>query len=297
MNNLITKSTIEFSDEQVGLIKRTICKGANDDELSLFIHHCKRTGLDPFARQIYAVKRWDKSEQREIMSFQVSIDGMRLVAERTGDYEGQTNPFWCDSKGKWVDVWLSNEPPSAAKVGVWRKNFKEPVWGVATWHSYVQLKRDGTPNTMWLKMPDVMLSKCAEALALRKAFPQDLSGAYAAEEMDQTIDVVPVTQDNAPLLQPTQTVSTAPKVTTTSNASLATEKQIKRMFAIAYSKGWQGEDLQQYSKQRTGKLTSKELTYIDVNNIIEYVEKNPKDKELGASELVTDEEMAKGESA
>lgn len=145
-------------------------------ELSVFFHQAQRTGLDPFARQIYLIgRRNNRRGGRMDYTIQTSIDGMRLVADRTGRYAGSDRPvFGEDHEDKYAEVTvykIVGNPGSGARV---------PFTGVAY---EAEFRQDSSP--MWRKMPRTMLAKCAEAQALRKAFPADLSGIYGSEEMDQ----------------------------------------------------------------------------------------------------------------
>lgn len=165
------------------LLKRTICKGSTDEELELFIHACKRTGLDPFMKQIYAVKRWSGSEKREVMTMQTSIDGFRVIAERTGRYApGAETKYEYDSEKNLISA--TSYVKKLTLDGTWHV-----VSATAFFDEYAQRTKDGNLSQFWGKMPHVMLAKCAESLALRKAFPAELSGIYTMEEMSQASKV------------------------------------------------------------------------------------------------------------
>lgn len=181
---------IEYIDKNLDLIQNQNQLSAGD--LKNFAIQCKRTGLDPITRQIYALKTGDK------MNIMASIDGLRLIAERSGAYEGQTKPEWCDKDGKWHDIWLSSETPMAARIGVYKTKFREPLYGVALFHEYAgkytyddnrgNKYKKGDLTYMWAKMPALMIAKVAEALALRKAFPNEMSGIYATEEISEPVE-------------------------------------------------------------------------------------------------------------
>lgn len=182
----MTSNLTLWTPEQTQLISTTIAPGCSNDELRLFAYACQRTGLDPFSKQIYAIKRGGK------MTIQAGIDGLRAIAERTGQLDG-SETYWCGADGQWQDVWLDSKPPAAAKTVIHRKGSQHPFVGVARFADY------NAGQGLWSKMPAAMIAKCSEALALRKAFPADMSGVYSTDEMQQA-EVEPVTVTAAPAL-------------------------------------------------------------------------------------------------
>lgn len=212
-----------WTDDQLAVIRQIGTQNATPADLKLFFHQCVRTGLDPFARQIYLVEYGGKA------TIQTGIDGFRVVARRAADQAAVPLAYedtkWCGPDGKWVDVWLSVEPPAAARAAVIRGG--ERFSAVCVFAEFVGTKREYgpdkrptgrmVPNSMWTSKPAHMIGKCAEAAALRKAFPQDLGGVYIGEEMDHRATVqgevvVESTQSGAPgehLVHATELVAAA----------------------------------------------------------------------------------------
>ena len=177
----------EFSNDQIRLLGETVAKGCDQNELAFFLHVAKLKRLDPFTGQIHVVKRWDSALGKEKMTVQVGIDGFRVIASRTDDLAG------IDDAEYDTDV---DEHPNVATVTVYRYGRNDeriPYKATARWTEYAQTKKDGNLGPMWKKLPYLMLGKCAEALALRKAFPDELSGMYTNEEMDQAENETPAT--------------------------------------------------------------------------------------------------------
>lgn len=178
-----------FSDYQINLIKKTIMdETASIDDLMLFGQVCKKTGLDPFSRQIFAISRNTKSNDKWIKkwTFQISIDGFRAIADRTGQYAGSDDPLFDEGLTRYGMLSKERARPTTATVTVWKlvNNIRCPFTATASWNEYAVFYKDKLAD-LWAKMPFLMLAKCAESQALRKAFPLQLSGLYSPEEMQQ----------------------------------------------------------------------------------------------------------------
>lgn len=171
----ITEDQASFNDTQLAALAQIGVDTNRPADVAVFFHQAKRTGLDPFNREIYMITRKGKP------TIQTGIDGFYKIANRAARANGGTwgipETLWCGDDGQWRDVWLSKKAPAAAKVTVERDGSKFTVVAVTD-----EYKAQGQ---LWDKMPARMVAKCAEALAIRKAFPGDLSGLYTSEEMMQ----------------------------------------------------------------------------------------------------------------
>jgi phage recombination protein Bet len=165
--------------ERKKIIMNTVAKGANEDELKLFLLVARRTGLDPFMKQVYFIKRWDSRTGQEMGTIQVGIDGLRAIAEKTGEYAGSDDIEFDEKPGAKNPTFLSKATSTVYRIV---QGQRVGFTATARWSEYYPGDKQGF---MWRKMPYAMLGKCAEALALRKAFPQNMSSLYVHEEMDQ----------------------------------------------------------------------------------------------------------------
>lgn len=170
-------SMLQFTPEQSQIIRDMCASGASESEFAFLMEIAKARGMNPLLKQIYFVKRWDNQKGREVWAAQVGIDGFRSIAERTGLYDGQDEPEYGPLNPKGQPKW--------AKVKVYKKGVPRPFVATAYWAEFVQTKKDGTPTKFWADMPMNQLAKCAESLALRKGFPEELGGLHTPEEMGQ----------------------------------------------------------------------------------------------------------------
>lgn len=237
----------DWTDHQRAALAQIGVDKASSGDLAVFMHVSQRTGLDPFSRQIYMISRGGK------WTIQTGIDGFRVIAARHREYAGQVGPEWCGDDGVWLPFWASAKAPTAARVGVLHRDFDQPVWGVAMYREFT------AGNSMWKDKGAHMLAKCAEALALRKAFPHDLAGLLTPEEADRddrpTRARVAAHRDAAPV---TVTELTGGTPAPTGGGERMTQPQQGKLFALlgeaeiedrkAWASGILGREISSYGQ-------------------------------------------------
>lgn len=230
----------------VETVRKTVFKNATDPEMALFFYQCTVVGVHPLSKKIVPIKYGDT------ISFITSIDLYRSKAEDTQLYDGQDRPVF---EGDYCQPIADGEiiVPEKAWVNVWKKGVSRPFYGEANWTEYYPGEQKGKK---WREMPKHMLAKCAEANALRKAFPDKLHNLYTEEEMQRTIEGLANVQSpsSKPSVSPNDISSGAPAQqkpvqdgmpTEAERASkkLISEAQGKRMYALCKNAGVKPEDV------------------------------------------------------
>lgn len=193
VQSLPTIGTLEFSADQRKMIRDSFLSGATEAEASVMLEVARLRRLNPLTGQIHFVKRWNNDRKAFVWSYQVAIDGFRAIAQRTGLYDGQDEPEFEYNEDGSIKL---------CRVRVFRRDWSRPSVGVAWFGEYAQRKKEGGLTSMWEQKPHIMAAKCAEALAFRKAFPEDMADLYAPEEMGE---------DDGPTLPPSKVVVQATK--------------------------------------------------------------------------------------
>lgn len=202
-NNVVAlnpqRSLRDYSPQQMALIQRTVAKDTTGDEFDLFMEVCRRVGLDPFRKQIHCViHNKDKKDKRQLTII-TGIDGFRAVAARCGDYRPDDEEAVYEIDPEEISP-LNPKGIVKATVRAHKRDQSGewwPVIGTARWDEFAPIKDEWAENEqgkwarsgkreltgLWPTKPFGMIAKCAEAQALRKGWPEDLSGVYAPEEM------------------------------------------------------------------------------------------------------------------
>jgi len=247
-------SATEFDSEQIEVLRNTIFKGYTDNEMKFALAVCNRTGLDPFVRQIHFTKRANKRTGNSDIVMTTGIDGFRLTANRSHAYAGSDDPAFK----------LVSEKPVEATVTVYKivQGIRCPFTATARWVEFYP--GDGPDGFMWRKMPFVMLGKCAEAQALRKAFPAELSNIYSHEEMAQSSNDRAVIQTKADQVNEILALDSSPDLEI--DASFSDEPD----FLTEAASGLPPEDLGEFKITFGKKYINRRLKEISVPELKDY---------------------------
>ena len=280
---LPTSPRPQFTKEQVEIAKKQLIIVASnkkddhkaqptDDEAVVALAFCYRIGLDPFTHQIYCMKRYSQEKNEYKLSFEIGIDGFRLMALRNPKYDGQSAPQWCGPDGKWKDLWVEKDAPAAARVLIYLKGITHPFVGIAT------MQESAKSTIFWRERPAGQLIKCAEVNGLRRAFPQDFSGLYIPEEMPETDNGPRISEDIKPVSLPPISV---PTETTLANKDAqidaAKQQMLKKILLYMAEKKIPGEVVRELAKKPSTQMTAEELANLfqALKEGQEYIENHP----------------------
>lgn len=247
-----------WTNEEVDLIRNTVAKGATQNEFMLFLYRCQKMGLDPLKPGLIHFVKYGNNPGTII----VGIDGFRSRAARTGKHKGTQRGVLRDAKENCVGAWAE----------VYRSDWDKPA------REEVSLKEYNAGRAQWSKMPETMIKKVAECAALRLAFPDELGGVYAPEEMHQA------EPDETTAVEPAKPIAVV-----SSESTEVSRDDYNAMMKLAGEHGWIGTEItdlvfREFAKQKVSELKryqfDKLLTLIKSREI-----PKPSVEEIAAAEM------------
>lgn len=199
-------NAITHTPRQIALIQKTVAKDCSTDEFNLFVEVARAKGLDPFLGQIIPMvfNKNARDQSKRKMTIIISRDGQRVIAQRCGDYRPASRPpaYETDATLKGP---LNPQGIVSATVYLWKQDPKTSDWfevaGQAYWDEFAPIKDEWTEGDdgrrrptghqtldasgNWVRMPRLMIAKCAEMQALRAGWPEEFTGLYDEAEMDR----------------------------------------------------------------------------------------------------------------
>lgn len=210
MNALTTQrggALAPLSESEVLQVMRdTLYPGAKMESVQMVLSYCRARGLDPMKKPVHIVPMWLDGGMRDVVL--PGITSYRIDAARTGEYDGKSEPeFGPDTtrtfkgkvkrSGSWEDVSETVTFPAWCKITVMRRG--KAFHAKEYWlENYATQGKSEVPNSMWAKRPYGQLAKCAEAQALRMAFPEEVGGQNTAEEMEGKALMIDATPQPTP---------------------------------------------------------------------------------------------------
>ena len=183
--------TVQSEDRMIDVMRASLYPGAKPDSIRMVMGYCAARNLDPLRKPVHIVPMWvkepgsDKGAMQDVVMPGIAL--YRIEAARTGEYAGKSEPIFGPMQTQRLggsDVSF----PAWCKVTVYRmvNGQRCEFTALEYWlENYATAKRDSdAPNAMWKKRAFGQLAKCAEAQALRMAFPEATGGEPTAEEME-----------------------------------------------------------------------------------------------------------------
>ena len=235
-------------------------------ELGLFLQIARASNLNPFKREIHLIKYGSMAAQI-ITGYEVYLKR----AERSGKWGG-------------MKAWIEGEMPNlVGKVEIYRKDWDKPLYHEVYMDEVAKKKADGSFQASWASMPRYMLKKVAIAQALRWAFPDEIGGLpYTRDEIvveAETAQPQPEAKeataqpvaDETDAFFPAEPVAEEPQKPQFKDPNApVTEKQVKKIFAVAKSKGLTNERIKARMITFFKKEHTKDLTMEEAGALIDY---------------------------